>query len=116
VSHKYLEAVEQYLREHSLKEHIYSNTGRAPKNMNHIEVNYNIACKVFNYAFIYRDYVKAYKDKYREDVRVIAESTFTNIWKALIPSFQFMSPKSDLYKTCKLMKMDIQYAVQHKKN
>ncbi|PKY53916.1 hypothetical protein RhiirA4_472401 [Rhizophagus irregularis] len=35
-SHKYLDT-----------EHIHGNTGKAPKNMNRIEVNYNIACDVF---------------------------------------------------------------------
>ncbi|CAG8683811.1 11738_t:CDS:2, partial [Dentiscutata erythropus] len=35
--------------------------------------------------------------------------------KALIPSLQVMSLKSDLCETCKTMKMDIQYTTQHEK-
>ncbi|CAG8623983.1 4472_t:CDS:2 [Dentiscutata erythropus] len=68
----------------------------------------------YNYTSVYRNYTQTYKDKYG-DVRVISKSTFTNIWKALMPSFQFMSSKSDLCETCEMMKMDIQYATQHKK-
>ncbi|CAG8759648.1 9945_t:CDS:2, partial [Ambispora leptoticha] len=56
-----------------------------------------------------------FKDEYGNDICVIAKSTFTNVWKALILSLQFMSPKSDLCKTCKTMKMDIQYATQYEK-
>ncbi|KAF0544999.1 chaperonin: PROVISIONAL [Gigaspora margarita] len=59
--------------------------------------------------------IRAYKDTYNENIHVIAESTFTNIWKALMPSLQFMTPKSDLYDTCKMMKMDIQYTTQYEK-
>ncbi|RIA92734.1 hypothetical protein C1645_820238 [Glomus cerebriforme] len=61
---------------------------------------------------------KAYKEKYeteRSEVRVIVKQTFVNIWESLIPSLQFMSPKSDLCEKCKLMKMDIQYTTQHEK-
>src|SRR4051812_22739705 len=100
-----------------MEECVHGNTGRAPKNMNHIEVNYNVACEVYeflknysnihglpspgrklnkatapviflptnyNYYSVYRDYTTAYKDKYGMDARVIVESTFTKIWKALI--------------------------------
>ncbi|EXX63418.1 uncharacterized protein OCT59_026304 [Rhizophagus irregularis] len=42
-SYKYLDTIIQHLREHGIEEHIYGNTGRAPKNMNCIEVNYDIA-------------------------------------------------------------------------
>ncbi|KAF0545104.1 chaperonin: PROVISIONAL [Gigaspora margarita] len=70
----------------------------------------------YNYASVYRDYVQASKDKYGNDVRIITESTFTNVWKALLPSLQFMSPKLDLCETCEMMKMDIQYITQHEKN
>ncbi|KAF0386965.1 chaperonin: PROVISIONAL [Gigaspora margarita] len=148
VGHTYLETIIKHLREHGLEERTHGNTGRAPKNMNHVEVNYSVACDIFkflknyldihgmplpgrhfkeismpivflptsyNYALVYRDYVQAAKGKYGKDVRVIAESTFTNIWKALIPSLQFMSPKSDLCETCEMMKMDIQYATQHER-
>ncbi|CAG8729550.1 17636_t:CDS:2, partial [Dentiscutata erythropus] len=53
----------------------------------------------FSYASVYRDYVQACKDKYGKDVRILAESTFTNIWKLLMPSLQFMSLKTDLCET-----------------
>ncbi|CAG8613542.1 3539_t:CDS:1, partial [Scutellospora calospora] len=146
-SHKYLENVIHHLYENGLEECVHSNTGRIPKNMKRIEVNYDVAYEVFkflknysdlhgmpspgqhfkdismpiiflstnyNYISVYRDYTQAYKDKYG-DVRVISKSTFTNIWKALILSLQFMSSKSDLYETCEMMKMDIQYATQYEK-
>ncbi|CAG8712147.1 18304_t:CDS:2 [Dentiscutata erythropus] len=69
----------------------------------------------FSYASVYRDYVQAYKDKHGKDVHVLAELTFTNIWKFLMPSLQFMFAKTDLCETCKTMKMEIQYATQHEK-
>src|SRR6266542_2427232 len=50
-----------------------------------------------------------------EEACVIAESTFTKIWKILIPSLQFMTSKSDLCETCELMKLDIQYAREDEK-
>ncbi|PKK60271.1 hypothetical protein RhiirC2_793572 [Rhizophagus irregularis] len=43
-SYKYLDMIIQHLREHGIEERIYGNTGKAPKNMNCIEVNYDIAC------------------------------------------------------------------------
>ncbi|CAG8819458.1 43357_t:CDS:2 [Gigaspora margarita] len=148
VTRKYLNNIKEHLQKHGLEERIHGNTGRAPKNMNRIEVNYDLACYIykflknysnihgmpspgrhcnkitmpivflptsFSYASVYRDYVQAYKDKYGEDTRVLAESTFTNIWKSLMPSLQFMSAKTDLCETCEIMKMDIQYATQHEK-
>ncbi|CAG8761836.1 16533_t:CDS:2, partial [Cetraspora pellucida] len=121
ISHKSLENIIKHFREHGLKERVHGNTGRAPKNMNCIELSYDIACDVYqflkNYSniHVYNDYVRAYKDKHREDTRVMAESTFINIWKALIPSLQFMSPKSDLCETCEILKMDIQNAMQYEK-
>ncbi|CAG8477986.1 13236_t:CDS:2, partial [Gigaspora margarita] len=69
----------------------------------------------YNYASVYRDYVQAFKDEYGNDVCIIAESMFTNVWKALLLSLQFISPKTDLCETCEMMKMDIQYATQHEK-
>ncbi|CAG8784596.1 25813_t:CDS:1, partial [Dentiscutata erythropus] len=69
----------------------------------------------FNYTSVYRDYVQAYKDKHGSDAHIMSESTFTNIWKSLIPSLQFMSAKSDLCETCEIMKMNIQYTTQHEK-
>ncbi|CAG8709049.1 22668_t:CDS:2, partial [Gigaspora rosea] len=56
----------------------------------------------FSYASVYRDYVQAYKEKYGNDVCVLAESTFTNIWKSLMPLLQFMSAKADLCETSHL--------------
>ncbi|CAG8826710.1 25299_t:CDS:2, partial [Gigaspora margarita] len=106
----YLKNIKQHLQEHGLEECIHGNTGRAPKNMNHIEVNYDLA-----YASVYRDYVHACKDKYGKDICILAKSTFTNIWKSLMPSLQFMSSKTDLCETCEIMKMDIRYATQHEK-
>ncbi|CAG8611398.1 12397_t:CDS:2 [Gigaspora rosea] len=47
----------KHLREHGLKERIHGNTGRAPKNMKCVEVNYSVACDVFmflkNYSNIH---------------------------------------------------------------
>lgn len=57
----------------------------------------------------------AYKDKYGIETRVIVESTFTKIWKVLMPELQFMSPKSDLCETCETLKMNIQYVTEHEK-
>lgn len=46
VSHKYLDSMIQHLREHGLEERVHGNTGRALKNMNRIEVSYNVACEI----------------------------------------------------------------------
>ncbi|CAG8500551.1 9137_t:CDS:2, partial [Scutellospora calospora] len=133
---------------YGLEECVHGNTSRAPKNMNRIELSYDIACDVYQflknysniygmpspgrhfskismpivfiptsytYASVYHDYVRAYKDKHGEDTRVIAEFIFINIWKALILSLQFMSPKFDLCETCETMKIDIQHATQYEK-
>jgi hypothetical protein len=69
----------------------------------------------FSYASVYRDYVEAYKDEHGSEARVIAKNSFINVWKSVIPSLQFMSPKSDLCETCEKMKMDIQYATEQEK-
>ncbi|CAG8746619.1 11679_t:CDS:1, partial [Ambispora leptoticha] len=69
----------------------------------------------YTYASVYHDYVRAYKDKHGNNTRVMSETTFIRIWKALIPSLQFMSPKSDLCELCETMKMEIQHATQHEK-
>lgn len=45
----------------------------------------------------------------------MVKQTFINIWKSLMQSLQFMSPKSDLCENCELMKMDIRYIIQHEK-
>ena len=148
VSHKYLNSIVQHLREHGLEERIHGNTGRTPKNMDRIEISYDVACDVYeflknysnihgmpspgrnfnrattpavflptsyNYYSVYRDYVVAYKDKHGIEARVMVESTFTKIWKALMPELQFMSPKSDLCETCETMKMNIQCATEYEK-
>ncbi|PKK58171.1 hypothetical protein RhiirC2_796754, partial [Rhizophagus irregularis] len=70
---------------------------------------------VFSYSSVYRDYVQAYKEKHESEICVMVESTFVKIWESLIPSFQFMSSKSNLCENCKTMKMDIQYTIQHEK-
>lgn len=69
----------------------------------------------FSYASVYRDYVQAYKDEHGSEIRIIAKTTFINTWKTLIPSLQFMSPKSDLCDTCERMKMNIQFATEQEK-
>ncbi|KAF0405435.1 chaperonin: PROVISIONAL [Gigaspora margarita] len=132
VSRTYLDNIKRHLQEHGFEERRHGNTSRAPKNINRIEVNYEIARDLykflknysnihgmpspgrhcnkismlivflptsFNYASVYQDYIQAYKDKHGSDTRIISESTFTNIWKSLIPSLQFMSAKSDLCET-----------------
>jgi hypothetical protein len=68
-----------------------------------------------SYASVYREYIQAHKDKYEETVRVMAERTFCHTWKMLMPSLQFMSLKSDLCETCEIMKLDIQYTMNHEK-
>ncbi|GES76155.1 hypothetical protein GLOIN_2v1484099 [Rhizophagus clarus] len=69
----------------------------------------------YSYISVYRDYVQVYKNEYEDEADVISEKTFKRIWKALMPSLQFMSPKSDLCETCERMKLDIQYATEHEK-
>ena len=50
-SHKYLDTIIQHLREHGIEERVHGNTGRAPKNMNRIKVNYDVTCKIIIYIF-----------------------------------------------------------------
>ena len=50
VGHTYLDNVIKHFREYGLEERTHGNTGKAPKNMNRIEVNYDIACEV--HAFL----------------------------------------------------------------
>ena len=50
----------------------------------------------YSYASIYHNYIQAYKYKYSKEIPIMTESTFTNIWKILILSFQFISLKSNL--------------------
>ncbi|KAF0554854.1 chaperonin: PROVISIONAL [Gigaspora margarita] len=91
ISQKYLENIVKHFRDHGLEVCVHGNTGRAPKNMNRIELSYDIACDVYQFL-----------------------KNYSNI-HALIPSLQFMSPKSDLCETCKTMKMEIQHATQYEK-
>ncbi|RIB06995.1 hypothetical protein C2G38_2215644 [Gigaspora rosea] len=49
ISYKYLENIKQHLQEHGLEERIHGNTGRAPKNIKRIEVNYDVACDIFKF-------------------------------------------------------------------
>lgn len=149
VGHTYLDNIIKHLREYGLEERIHGNTGNVPKNMKRIEVNYDIACEIYNflknysdihglpspgrkfnkttmpviflptncsYASVYRDYVRAYKEKYyEEEKRIICETTFRDSWRLLMPSLQFMSPKSDLCEKCETMKLEIQYITEHEK-
>ncbi|GES99427.1 hypothetical protein GLOIN_2v1769618 [Rhizophagus clarus] len=88
---------------------IHGNTGRASKNMNRVEINYDMSCEIYNflknyseihglpssgrnfseitmpiiflstsysYILVYRDYIQAYKNEYRTEAHIIAESTF----------------------------------------
>jgi len=89
--------------------------GRHFDKISEISVSVVFLLTSYSYASVYRDYVQVYKDKYEREACVIAESTFTKIWKTLIPSLQFMIPKSDLCETCELMKLDIQYAREDEK-
>lgn len=69
----------------------------------------------FSYSSVHRDYEQAYKDKHGSEAHVIGKTAFINVWKSVIPSLQFMSPKSDLCETCEKMKMNIQYATEQEK-
>src|SRR5207253_849642 len=57
ISCKYLNSIKQHLHKHGLEEHIHRNTSRAPKNINRIEVNYNLVYDIYlflkNYASIH---------------------------------------------------------------
>ncbi|CAG8774911.1 14756_t:CDS:1, partial [Gigaspora rosea] len=57
VGHAYLENIIKNLREHGLEERVHGNTSRTSKNLDRIEVNYNIACDIYeflkNYYNIY---------------------------------------------------------------
>src|ERR1044072_1672520 len=49
VGHKYIDAIIKHLREHGLEERIHGNTGKVPKNMNRVEVNYNVSCEIYGF-------------------------------------------------------------------
>ncbi len=55
VGHTYLDNVIKYFREYGLEERIYGNTGRALKNMKHVEVNYGVASEIYNFLKNYSD-------------------------------------------------------------
>ena len=55
VGHTYLDNVIKHLRENGLEEYIYDNTGRASKNMKQVEINYDIACEIYNFLKNYAD-------------------------------------------------------------
>ncbi|RIA92735.1 hypothetical protein C1645_820239 [Glomus cerebriforme] len=52
---KHLYSKDEEESKYGIEEHIYGNTDRAPKNMNHIEVNYNIAYDVLAFLKNYSD-------------------------------------------------------------
>ena len=85
------------------------------RNFNKISIPVIFLPTSFSYASVYRDYIQACKDEYGEEAHIISETTFRDIWKVLMPSLQFISPKSDLCETCETMKLDIQYATEHEK-
>ncbi|GBC03703.1 hypothetical protein RclHR1_05270012 [Rhizophagus clarus] len=85
------------------------------RNFNKISIPVIFLPTSFSYASVYRDYVEACKDKYEEETHINCETTFRDTWKVLMPSLQFISPKSDLCETCETMKLDIQYVTEHEK-
>src|SRR5579859_7837058 len=46
VSHKYLDNIKGHLQQHGLEERTHGNTSKTPKNMNRIEVNYDLAYEI----------------------------------------------------------------------
>ncbi|PKY62569.1 hypothetical protein RhiirA4_527648, partial [Rhizophagus irregularis] len=55
VGHSYLDNIIKHLRENGLEERIHGNTEKVPKNMKRVEVNYNIACEIYNFLQNYSD-------------------------------------------------------------
>ncbi|PKC17578.1 hypothetical protein RhiirA5_346049, partial [Rhizophagus irregularis] len=55
VDHSYLDNVIKHLREFGLEERIHDNTGNVPKNMIRVEVNYDMACEIYNFLKNYSD-------------------------------------------------------------
>ncbi|RIA93443.1 hypothetical protein C1645_819411 [Glomus cerebriforme] len=49
VNHKYIDVIIKHLREYGLEERIYGNTGRSPKNMNRVDINYNMSCEIYEF-------------------------------------------------------------------
>jgi len=55
VGHMYLDNVIKHFQKYGLEECIHGNTGRAPKNMKCVEVNYGVASKIYNFLKNYSD-------------------------------------------------------------
>ncbi|RGB23822.1 hypothetical protein C1646_773957 [Rhizophagus diaphanus] len=55
VGHTYLDNIIKHLREYGLEERIHGNTGNVLKNMNRVEVNYDIAYEIYNFLKNYSD-------------------------------------------------------------
>ncbi|PKC50171.1 hypothetical protein RhiirA1_487160, partial [Rhizophagus irregularis] len=55
VGHSYLDNVIKHLREFGFEERIHGNTGNVPKNMIHVEVNYDMVCEIYNFLKNYSD-------------------------------------------------------------
>src|SRR3954454_16305353 len=69
----------------------YSNIHGMPspgRNFNRTTIPVVFLPTSYNYYSVYRDYVIAYKDKHGIEARIMVESTFTKMWKALIPELQ----------------------------
>jgi len=49
VNHKYIDAMIKHLKEHGLEERIHGNTGRLPKNMDRVEINYDMSCEIYEF-------------------------------------------------------------------
>ena len=49
VNHKYIDAIIKHLKEHGLEERIHGNTGRLPKNMNRVDINYSMSCEIYEF-------------------------------------------------------------------
>ncbi|PKY60981.1 hypothetical protein RhiirA4_485363 [Rhizophagus irregularis] len=76
----------------------YSNVHGMPspgRHFNEISMPVVFLPTSFSYSSVYHDYVQTYKEKHEPEIHVMVESTFVKIWKSLIPSLQFMFPKSD---------------------
>ncbi|PKC73669.1 hypothetical protein RhiirA1_437444 [Rhizophagus irregularis] len=78
VDHSYLDNVIKHLREFGLEERIHDNTGNVPKNMIRVEVNYDMACEIYNF-------LKNYSDIHVEDGKRNPNKTKTQI---LFKSFE----------------------------
>ncbi|PKC56964.1 hypothetical protein RhiirA1_473231 [Rhizophagus irregularis] len=55
IGHIHLDNLIKHFREYGLKERIHGNTGRSPKNMNRVEINYGMSCEIYNFLKNYSD-------------------------------------------------------------